>query len=707
MAEFNSIKLKVKEGLIEDSRKGIVRINREDMEKLGADTGDVVGIKGSKVTAAKVYPSFSDIYGSPLIQMDGVIRHNAGVGIDGEVEVSKAAVKTAQKVVLSPMENSCEWTREDEDEVKSTLRGIPLICEDELSLTLFGNDRHDFLVSGTAPSGIVKVSRETDIVFVQPELVTAGSRITYEDIGGLDEQLQKIREIVELPLKYPDVFKKLGIEPPKGILLHGPPGTGKTLIARAVASETKAYFIHVNGPEIMNKFYGESEAKLRGVFKEAKSRVPSIIFLDELDSIAPRRENVHGEVEKRVVAQLLALMDGLESRGQVVVIGATNIPDSLDPALRRAGRFDREIAIMPPNKEGRLRILRIHTRCMPLDKDVKLDELAKITYGFVGSDLAALCKETGMTALRKILPKITEKNVIPSFKVSMDDFKNSLREIQPSSTREYYSEIPDVRWDDIGGLKKTKKVLQALVELPLHHPDLCQIYRFVPPKGILITGPSGTGKTMLANAAGNSARTNFIVINGLTLASHWKGEAERVLHDIFVKAKQTSPCILFFDELDGIVRFRTSGASNLKNGLISQLILEFDALEKIQGVTVLAATSRIDLIDSVLLREGRFEYILDLPLPTAAERESIFKIHSRGLPIDDEDVDFKKLAEKTGGMSGAQLAGICHRASFIAIMLSIKNGLKIKIDQNIFNQSIDEINNQKKLEGVIKTKFQH
>ncbi|MEY8000275.1 AAA family ATPase [Clostridium sp. Mt-5] len=703
MAGLNSVKLKVKEGLVEDSRKGIVRINREDMEQLGVDTGDVISIRGKRTTAAKVYPSFNDIYGSPLVQMDGIIRHNAGVGINNEVTVSKTEVKIARKVVLSPLENFSDWTQEDEEEIKSILRGMPMICEDELSLILFGSSERGFLVSGTAPSGVVKVNKETDIIFVQPELGTTGSRITYEDIGGLNEQVQKIREIVELPLKYPNVFKKLGIEPPKGILLYGPPGTGKTLIARAVASETKAYFVHVNGPEIMNKFYGESEAKLREIFKEAKSRSPSIIFLDELDSIAPRREDVHGEVEKRVVAQLLALMDGLESRGQVVVIGATNIPDSLDPALRRAGRFDREIAIMPPNKEGRLKILQIHTRAMPLDKDVKLGRLAKITYGFVGSDLSALCKEAGMIALRKILPKITEGNNIPYFKVSMDNFTDALREIQPSSTREYYSEIPDIKWKDIGGLKKTKEILQTLVELPLHHPDLCQKYKFMPPKGILLTGPSGTGKTMLANAAGNSAKVNFIIINGLTLDSHWRGEAEKALHDIFVKAKQTAPCILFFDELDGIVRSRSSGASNLKDRLISQLILEFDGLEKIQGVTVLAATNRIDLIDPVLFREGRFEYILELPLPEIDERESILKIHSQDLPIS-EDINFRQLAEDTKGMSGAELATLCHKSSFIALMLAIKNGLKVKINQDIFNQAIAEINRQKKFGEVIKTK---
>jgi transitional endoplasmic reticulum ATPase len=702
MAESNLVKLKLKvnEGLVEDSRKGIVRINRKDVDRLGVNIGDTVSIEGKRVTAANVYPSFNDIYGNPLIQMDGIIRHNAGVEINSEVTVCKAKVKTAKKVVLSPLENFYDWTMEDEKVVRNILRGMPIICEDELSLSFFGGNERGFLVNGTSPSGFVKVSNETEIVFIQPELGNAGSRITYEDIGGLNEQVRKIREIVELPLKYPKVFKKLGIEPPRGILLYGPPGTGKTLIARAVASETKAYFIHVNGPEIMNKFYGESEAKLREIFKEAKSRAPSIIFLDELDSIAPRREYVHGDVEKRVVAQLLAIMDGLESRGQIVVIGATNIPDSLDPALRRAGRFDREIAISPPNKEGRLKILQIHTRYMPLDKDVKLDQLAKVTYGFVGSDLSALCKEAGMTALKKVLSEVTEteEDNIPYFKVSMDNFTNALREIQPSSTREYYPETPNVTWQDVGGLEETKETLQNLIEFPLCYPDLCNKYKFTSPKGILLTGPSGTGKTMLANAAGNSAKINFIAINGLMLASNWSRKAEEALHDIFVKAKQTAPCILFFDELDGFIRLRSPGAGSSKDKIISQLILEFDNLEDVQGVIVLAATNRIDLIDSVLFREGRFEYILELPLPNVDERESILKIHSRGLPVSD-DIDFKQLAEKTEGMSGAELAALCHKSSFIAIAQAIKNDLKIKINQNIFNQAIAGVKRQKNSVG--------
>ncbi|OAA95005.1 AAA family ATPase [Clostridium coskatii] len=703
MVQLNSIKLKVKEGLVEDSRKGIVRINREDMELLGLDTGDVINIKGKRNTVAKVYPSFNDIYGIPLIQMDGIIRRNAVVGLDDIVTVTKTELAIARKVLLSPIDTFFKCKEDDEREIKTILKGIPMVSEDELSLMLFGHTELAFHVSGTAPSGPVKINEQTDLVFVECELGDSKSRVTYEDIGGLNKQVKKIREIVELPFKYPDIFKKLGFEAPKGILLYGPPGTGKTLIARAIASETKAYFVHVNGPEIMNKFYGESESKLRGIFKEARSRAPSIIFLDELDSIAPKREYVHGEVEKRVVAQLLALMDGLENRGQVIVIGATNMPDSLDPALRRAGRFDKEIAIMPPNKEGRLKILQIHTKGMPLDDDVKLENIADVTYGFVGSDLSALCKEAGMIALRNILSKVGLDGRFPSFKVSMDNFTCALREIEPSSTREYFTEVSNIKWSDIGGLEEIKDTLKTLLDVPLRNFKLCKEYNFTPPKGILLTGPSGTGKTLLAKAVGSSTKANFITINGLTLASHWVIDAEKVLHDIFVKAKQSAPCILFFDEIDAICHSRSNTANNLTDRLISQLISEFDNLENSTGVTVLAATNRIHLIDSVLLREGRFEYILEIHLPNTCERENILKIHSRNLPIL-EDVDFRQLAENTEGMTGAELASLCHKSSFIALKKSLKTGLKTKINQEIFNQSIAEVNHKKKSEEVIAPK---
>ncbi|KLU61996.1 ATP-dependent zinc metalloprotease FtsH [Peptococcaceae bacterium CEB3] len=700
MAEVETMKLIVKEGLIEDSRKGVVRINREDMERLGLNMGACISIKGERVTSVKVFPAFGDVYGTPVIQMDGMIRRNAGVGLNETAEVSKNEVRKARKVVLSPLENFSEWRKEDEDELRDILRGIPLTCEDELSLILFGHQERGFRVNGTSPAGAVTVYTETAIHLVQPDLGNSKGRVTYEDVGGLNQQVRKIREILELPLKFPEVFRKLGIEAPKGILLYGPPGTGKTLIARAVASETKAHFLHVNGPEIMHKFYGESEAKLREVFQEARRQAPSIVFLDELDAIAPKRAEVHGEVEKRVVAQLLGLMDGLENRGQVVIIGATNIPGVLDPALRRPGRFDREVAILPPDREGRLEILKIHTKGMPLALDVDLAHLAQITYGFVGADLSALCKEAGMLALRKILDQVGQDGIIPSFEVVMADFSAALQEVEPSATREYYSEIPDVNWENIGGLSESKDILKSLLELPLHNPEACQEYMLSPPRGILLTGPSGSGKTLLAKAAAKSAKVNFIHVSAPTILSQWMGEAEKALHDLFVKAKQTAPCILFFDELDGIFRSRSASAS-LADRLINQMVLEFDGLGQVEGVTVLAATNRPELIDGVLMRGGRFEYILDLPLPQLEDREQILRIHSHQLPLA-EDVSLERLAEETGGMSGAELATLCHKASFIALRQATKSGMRVKISQAIFAQAIAELKLQRALGEVSK-----
>lgn len=691
MNKVKTMDLMVKEGLLEDTRKGVVRINKEDMDVMEVNSGDVLFVKAESMTAVKVLPAFGNMYGLKVIQMDGMIRRNAGVGIHDKVEIRKAETRKARQVVLSPLENYAHWRKEDEHEVREVLRGIPLMTDDELSLMLFGHLERGFRVMGTAPAGPVMVSGETEIHLSAPEIGGVGKgRITYEDIGGLGRQVQKIREIIELPLKFPDVFRKLGIEAPKGILLYGPPGTGKTLIARAVAAETKAHFVHVNGPEIMHKYYGESEARLREVFIEAKRQAPSVIFLDELDAVAPRRSEVHGEVEKRVVAQLLALMDGLENRGQIIVIGATNIPGSLDPALRRPGRFDREIAILPPDRNGRLEVLKIHTRNMPLADDVDLNHFAQITYGFVGADLAALCKEAGMTALRQIISGLESNLQIPAFEVNMDHFTAALREVEPSATREYYSEVPDIRWEEIGGLTEAKEKLRALLELPLKNAEDCKEYHFSPPRGILITGPSGTGKTLLAKAAGCSARVNFISVNGPTLLSRWMGEAEKALHDLFIKAKQTAPCILFFDEIDGLVRSRSSGANNLAERMISQLSLEFDDLDKVAGVTVLAASNRPDLLDSVLLRAGRFEYIIELPLPDSLEREEILRIHTRDLPLDDS-VNLPKLAEQTRGISGAELATLCHKAAFIALQQSVATDTRVKISQEILMGALKEV----------------
>ncbi len=668
------LELQVLEGLVEDVRKGVVRINREDMQQLGLEMGDIVSIQGERTTVAKVYPAFGEMYGQLIIQMDGVVRRNAGVGVRDPVKIKKVSCRKANQVVLTPLENFNSWSKEDEKQLKELLVGIPLITDDELSVILFGYQERGFRVLGTAPGGPVVVGPATEVRLTAPEL--AGSpreRVAYEDIGGLTREVQKIREIVELPVKYPQVFRRLGIEAPKGLLLYGPPGTGKTLIARAVASETKAHFIHVNGPEIMHKFYGESEAKLREVFEEARRNAPSILFLDEIDAIAPRRSEVHGEVEKRVVAQLLALMDGLESRGQVVIIGATNIPATIDPALRRPGRFDREIGISPPDSAGREQILYIHTRGMPLAKDVNLKGLARMTNGFVGADLAALCKEAGMATLRKILPALEGRQELPSFQVGMADFLEALGEVEPSATREYYAEIPDVSWEDVGGLQEVKTTLQTLIEIPVKDPERCREYNVEPPKGILLTGAPGTGKTLVAKAIGRSSSANFININGPTLLSRWMGESEKALHDLFIKAKQTAPCILFFDEIDGMVRTRSGAGNNQGERLISQLILEFDGIEKVAGVVVLAATNRPDLLDPALLRSGRFEYIVELPLPTEAEREEILAIHTEKLPLDPE-VSLRDLAAMTKGFSGSDLVSLCRKCAFMAMKQETETG---------------------------------
>lgn len=690
MAEKESVlELKVAEGLIEDARKGVVRMDNDYLAKLGLMMGDCISITGDKTAIGKVFTTNNDTYGKHIIQMDGIMRRNAGCAIGEIVKVEEVDIEPAISIVLAPLEDFSEWKPEDYNEIRRALTGIPFVADNDLSLTMFGNQERGFKVTGTAPSGPVAISQETTIEIVQPELANSRSRITYEDIGGLRNEVKKIREIIEIPLKYPDVFHQLGIEAPKGILLYGPPGTGKTLIARAVAAETKAHFINVNGPEIMHKYYGESEAKLRQIFLEARRNTPSIIFLDEIDSLAPKRSDVQGEVEKRVVAQLLALMDGLEDRGQVVVIGATNMPRLLDPALRRPGRFDREIAILPPDVNGRLEVLKIHTRSMPLADDVDLEKIANITYGFVGADIAALCKETGMIALRKVLDKIEENSGnLPDFHIVQDDFINALKEVQPSATREYYSEIPDTDWNDIGGLQDLKDTLSTLLELPLARPEDSDLYQVTMPKGILLTGPSGTGKTLIAKAAGRSTGINFITVNAPAIISQWQGEAEKALHDLFVKARQIAPCILFFDELDGLFRSRSEGSGG-NDRLINQLVTEFDAMSKVFGVTVLAATNRPDLIESSLIRGGRFEYVFELSLPNEEDREEILKIHSRSLPVS-KDVDFKAIAKATDGKTGADLDSLCNRASFIALRKTIHTSERVEISQAIFDEALNQ-----------------
>ncbi|AKX94386.1 ATP-dependent zinc metalloprotease FtsH [Moorella thermoacetica] len=666
------VKLRVCEGMVEDARKGIVRVLTPVMDELGLKPNDVVAITGKRTTVARIMPAFQDGCPPGNIQMDGLQRQNAQVGIGEGVTLSPVEWETARTVVLAPVLPG--WTLGGEHEIvhlKKHLIGRAVVPGDQVTIPQFSGGDEAFTVEGAAPRGAVVITRDTAVRFKGGEATEGrGQRVTYEDIGGLAREVQRVREIIELPLKYPQLFQRLGVEAPKGILMHGAPGTGKTLIARAVASETEAHFIHVNGPEIMHKYYGESEARLRQVFDEARRKAPSIIFLDEIDALAPRRADVHGDVEKRVVAQLLALMDGLESRGNVIVIAATNIPDLVDPALRRPGRFDREIAINVPDQRGRREILQIHTRGMSLAEDVSLDRLAAITHGFVSADLAALCREAGMYALRRALKSFqlgNERTEDLQLQVTMRDFLDALTEVEPSATREFAMEIPTATWEDIGGLEKIKERLQAMVEWPLRYPELFQQFGLQTPKGILLSGPPGTGKTLVAKALARESGINFIPVNSSLLFSHWWGEAEKTLHEVFRKARQASPCLLFFDELDALVPARKAGeGSSIGSRLVSQFLMELDGLEELREVIVLGATNRIDMIDPAVLRPGRFDQILEFPYPDQAARKEIFQIYLRNRPVDP-GINLDSLAGAAEGLVGSEIEALCKRAALLAV----------------------------------------
>lgn len=664
--------LRVAESLPKDVGRGIVRMDPKDIEALEAQVGEVVALQGKKKTAAKIMPAFPEARGKGLVQMDGIIRENAQVGLDEKVKVSKATHAPAFSIALRPLTLSAARGERDNKYICRLLEGLPVTQGDRVRANLFGAKFQDFSVIDTVPKGLVLVSPETTLR-IRAEEVGAPRRegIAYEDIGGLHRETQRVREMIELPLKYPQILQRLGIEAPKGVLLLGPPGTGKTLIAKAVANETDAHFTAISGPEIIHKFYGESEARLRSIFEEAGKNAPSIIFLDEIDAIAPKRETVVGDVEKRVVAQLLALMDGLSERGQVVVIGATNIPNALDPALRRPGRFDREISIGIPDKGGRLEILQIHTRGMPLAEDVDLEHIAGITHGFVGADLAALAREAAMVCLRTILPDIDfQTDSIPyekvmALQVTMNDFLEALKEVEPSATREVAVEIPNVPWTQVGGLQSLKEELIQVVEWPLVHHDLFLHTNTIPPKGLLLFGPPGTGKTLLAKALATESQVNFISIKGPALLSKWVGESEKGVRELFKKARQTSPCILFFDEIDSLAPRRGGGGdSHVTERVISQILTEMDGIEELRGVVVLAATNRLDLIDPALLRPGRFDILLEVPPPDEKARLEILRVHTRGKPLDNS-VDLPTLARCE--LVGAEIEALCRKASFLAI----------------------------------------
>jgi len=669
------IKLKVESAQKRDAGRFIVRIDRETMRQLGIHVGDVVEIHGNKVTAAIAWPAY-EYENKGIIQMDGLTRHNAGVAIGDYVIVKKANEQDAKRIVLAPTTQHVIQQPGLETIIKHRIVSYPLTRGDIIRVPIGIHGSIPFKVVSTQPTGVVIVTNSTVIrVSDKPIADTTGiPAITYEDIGGLHDAIQRIREMVELPLKHPELFKRLGISPPKGVLLHGPPGCGKTLLARAVANESDAHFIAINGPEIMSKFYGESEKRLRQVFEEAEKNAPSIIFIDEIDAIAPKRGEVTGEVERRVVAQLLALMDGLHGRGQVIVIGATNRINALDPALRRPGRFDREIEIGVPDKKGRLEILLVHTRGMPLDETVDIQKLAEITHGFVGADLAALCREAAMKTLRRYLPNLNiEEETIPSevleeMKVSMNDFLAALKEVTPSAVREVTIEVPTTRWIDIGGLKDVKQRLIEAVEWPFKYPERFARLGITPPRGILLYGPPGCGKTMLARAVATESEANFISVKGPELLSKWVGESEKAIREVFRKARMAAPAIIFFDEIDAIAPRRGMGYgdSGVTERVISQLLTEMDGLVNLNDVIAIAATNRPDMLDPALLRPGRFDRIIYVPPPDKETRLEILNIYTSKMPLG-EDVDLEEIAKMTDGFAGSDLAALCREAAMNAL----------------------------------------
>ncbi len=666
----NTLSLKVLEAYTRDVGRGVARIDYDSMDSLSASTGDVIEIRGKRRTVAKCLPLYPSDEGKGIVRVDGLVRNNAGVAIGDTVVVRKIKAVPAEKVIVAPLEAIPPI---DERYLADALESVPLIKGDNVMVPYFGG-RLTFQVIGVTPAAdAVLVTQKTVFHIAEKgETLRGVPQVSYEDIGGLKEEIQKVREMIELPLRHPEIFEKLGIEAPKGVLLYGPPGTGKTLLAKAVANESNAHFISISGPEIMSKFYGESEARLREIFKEAKEKAPSIIFIDEIDSIAPKREEVTGEVERRVVSQLLSLMDGLEARGKVIVIAATNRPNAIDPALRRPGRFDREIEIKVPDKRGRLEILQIHTHNMPLDTDVNQDRVAAVTHGFVGADLEYLCKEAAMKCLRRLLPELNLEDeklapeVLDKLVVTMSDFDNSIKDITPSAMREVYLESPDIPWTAIGGLEEVKRELQEAVEWPLRYPNLYKELSHSIPKGILLHGPSGTGKTMLAKAVATESEANFISVKGPELISKWVGESERGIREIFRRARQASPCVIFFDEIDSIAPTRgggmEGGVHSSTERMVSQLLTEMDGIQKdIHGVVVLAATNRVDMIDTALLRPGRFDKIVYVPKPDVKTRQKILEIHTKGKPLG-RDIDLKRIADVTEGFSGADVSAVANTA---------------------------------------------
>ena len=673
-AQLDATQLRVGEAFLEDVGRGLARLDADDLRRLQAVPGDALLITGRRATVARASQAPPSHGGQSLLLIDGTTRNNAQIGVDEWVTVRKVPLKPADSLLLAPVQaGELVPTDEEIPHLRKLLSGIPVLPGDHLQVTFLGARPRSFTIEAAAPRGALLVSADTSIAFKVPEVSAEKAyRVSYEDIGGLEREVSLIREMVELPLKFPQLFDLLGIEPPRGVLLTGPPGTGKTLIARAVSSEVRAHFIHVNGPEVIHKFYGESEAKLRQIFEEAQRNAPSIIFLDEFDALAPKRAQVIGDVEKRVVAQLLALMDGLVGRGEVVVIAATNMPELVDQALRRPGRFDREITIGIPDRAARRQILDIHSRRMPLGPDVDLEQIAEITHGYVGADLAVLCKEAGMVALRRLIPRVRfEVDLRPqldvlAIQITREDFLAAFKVVEPTSTREFLAERPRLAFKDIGGMAGTKRTLRSILQLVRGGGALMGHTRFNPPKGILLTGASGTGKTLLAHALAGELGLTLITVDQPSLLSKWVGESEKGLREVFKRAKQASPCILFFDEIESLVPARSvQEAGSFFPRLVSQLFRELDELHGSLGVVVLGATNRPDLMEPAMLRAGRFDYVLELPLPDRDERREILEIHTEGMPLEN-DVDLDEVAEATGGWPGADLELACKKAAILA-----------------------------------------
>src|SRR5690349_10623825 len=700
----NNLTLRVAETNPKFVGRGVALVDPNIMEKFDLSTGDVIEIRGArKKTFVLLWSSQPSDYGRGLIRIDGYTRNNIGIGIDDRVNIQKVTdVTKAEQVILSPTEELNIVGLEEH--LPELLDGRVVAKGDMIPLNIMGR-KIGFVItsiSSDAAASLVDSNLTEFIIGSVPKASSGGSvpRITYEDIGGLKNEVQKVREMIELPLRHPEIFERIGIEAPKGVLLFGPPGTGKTLLAKAVANETNANFYSIGGPEIMSKFHGESEERLRDTFKQAQENSPSIIFIDEIDSIAPKREEVSGDVEKRVVSQLLTLMDGIEGRGKLVVIGATNRPNALDPALRRPGRYDREIEIGIPDEQGRHDILLIHTRGMPLTEDVNLESIAKVTHGFVGADLEALSKEAAMRSLRRVLPEINmEQSKIPievlnKIKITNEDFQNALKDVQPSAMREVQIQRPNVKWDDIGGLMEVKEELAEAIEWPLKHADLFNQADVRPPKGLMLYGPPGTGKTMIAKAVATTSEANFISVKGPELLSKWVGESEKGVREIFRKARQASPCIVFFDELDAVAprRGRSEGDAHVTERVISQMLTEMDGLEDLKGVVVIGATNRPDIIDEALLRPGRFDRILEVPIPDKEARKQILQIHTRKKPLDT-DVSIEKLVDMTAGMTGADIAALVNAAAMIAIKQHVEqnNTGKLRISMKQFECALSKV----------------